>query len=177
MIGGHFTAGLPTIATFRDKDIPTLLTDKDLPRVFGMIATDTALEQMPLLEGVMACENIAAINGLRFALAARPGKVTAVMSKLSSGEPVYVGTSYPRLVKELGKRIGADLQPKKVIAGQVEALANLMPEQLDAVVDMVDTGNSMRQQNLTIVADNLLAVSLWAVWPLETSDSIENQNK
>jgi ATP phosphoribosyltransferase len=159
--------GMPDIGVYRDKDIPDLLLEEAGPS-FGLIGSDVLTEQELDCCDRLAGEEVAAIDGLRFALAARPDKVQSVRDKLDNGQPVIVGTAYPRIVKTIAETQGLSLEVGKTAGGQIESLANRLRDRLDGIVDIVDTGKSLREQNLRIVADNLLPVSLYGIW---TSDA------
>jgi ATP phosphoribosyltransferase len=137
---------------------------------FGLVGSDAYIEQQPRWEGRLASEEVAVIDGLRFALAARPDKLDIVNDKLAGNKPLAVGTSYPRIVSLVVERQGLPLQVAKVAGGQVERLANRLRDRLDAIVDIVDTGASLREQNLRIVADDLFPVSLYGIWPADDTE-------
>jgi ATP phosphoribosyltransferase len=107
------------------------------------------------LSGVSA-EWLRPVAGCRLALLALPDKAVNAGDKLSAGEGIRVGTSYPVLVERiLGEQAVIEVQR----SGSVESLPGRFPW-LDGVVELVRSGESAAANGLVIVEDNLYTVGL-----------------
>lgn len=160
---------MPATYTVRDADIPKLLLS-GLQRPYGFFGSDIAIEQSATIGLQLNLSDVAPLRGLRFAILARADKLQRVQSLIDSAQPINVATSNPRVVAFLAQAYGMRLTVTRTMSGKVETAANMFPEQLDAVVDMVRSGLSLRRQNLRIVADDLLPVSLLAAWPAQQAN-------
>ena len=97
---------------------------------------------------------------LRFALIALQSD--RVKSKLSYGEPLKLLTSYPNTAKDL---LGGLAGQVVYVSGGIEAeLIDRSNEDLDGAIELVQSGASVRANNLTIVEDYLRQVNLIKVW-------------
>lgn len=105
---------------------------------------------------------------LRFALIARKG--SPVRDKLRADEPISIVTSYPRTAnRRIGEDRVADIQ---VVSGSVEAELVDRPD-IDAAFELVQSGDSVRQNGLWIVEDDIRYVFLNKVFrPLDDADRL-----
>lgn len=160
MSGGDFidrTSCGQQFALQRDKDIPPLV---DRLGGIGLIGSDAWLLQDSWLRGRLECSSLFVLDGVRFALSALQAKAGAVRKKVKQNQPLAVAATYPGLAK---RTFGP--QTKVVVSGGgLEALPSLMPE-LDGTFDLVETGRTAKENNLVIVADNLVPVTLDLIWP------------
>lgn len=103
-------------------------------------------------------EAVTTINGLRYAWAGLRQTEERFWTKLKYGELPLVGTSYPNATRSLFRgRVQIAYTP-----GSTEVLPYLQPE-VDAICELVRTGDSLRQNGLTIYRDNLSPVKLMLV--------------
>lgn len=105
------------------------------------------------------------VAGLRFALASVASQVMAIEAKLQWGEPICIGTSYPRQALRALGQIGANayVTERSMATGGVEAMPWQPELGVDAIVDLVQTGNSLRQNGLIVIRDELISVDLLKV--------------
>lgn len=110
-------------------------------------------------------ERLEPVTGLRFALAGIAERAVAIERKLGAGEPLCIGTSYPRTALRTLGSIGANayVTEKSLARGGVEALPWQPELGVEAIVDLVQTGNSIRQNGLVILRDELEVVDLLKV--------------
>lgn len=129
----------------------------------GLVGADVTEEQQVLgLTG----KAVATIAGLRYAWAGRPEIEKRFWTKLKYGDRPLVGTSYPNATRIFFRgQVDISYTP-----GSAEALPYRKPE-IDAICELVQTGNSLRQNGLTIFSDNIAPVSLMLVRAIE-SDTI-----
>ncbi len=121
----------------------------------GLVGTDVTEEQQVMgLTGTA----VATINGLRYALAGRPEKEQGFWAKLHYGERPLIGTTYPNATRAFfGALVEITYTP-----GSTEALPYLRPE-VEAICELVQTGDSLRENGLTIFRDNIAPVKLMLV--------------
>lgn len=119
----------------------------------GLVGSDRMLKDSR--EGVRTMEESLPIPDLRFAVAGVPERKETYLQKLQRCEPQTIGTSYPALARRMypaGSWI-------VTASGSVEALPYLV-NNLDAIVELVRSGESLQQNGLTIYEDNVLPVNL-----------------
>lgn len=96
---------------------------------------------------------------LRFALLAGRGGLT--LAQLQDRENVSIVTSYPRIAKLLLDEIGINAA-LTTVKGCVEA--ELQPEgEFMAAIELVQSGASVIENDLTVVADDLLRLRLMKI--------------
>jgi ATP phosphoribosyltransferase len=157
-----FTCDDPRV--LRDKDVPGLLLDTDLPNSFGLVGSDTFTELDARVRSQLSSTELnIATQGVRFALLSTPQRLASTRFKMRQGHRISVATSYPQTVEVINKRFKCNIVVDTLCGGQSEKLPRLLPR-LDGVIDIVETGASFRKQDLIIAADNLLPVSLTALW-------------
>jgi len=168
LTGGVFTAQSDedgkAFALVRDKDMPVWLegTQKSL----GFLGSDT-YEQFPeQVKAGLTFEEIG-VNGVRFAFAARRDRLEEVRTKMARGDTLNIVTSYPATSRECAGTLGSAVRIVATPGGSVEVAPTLMPE-IDGVIDLVDSGNTLLANGLEIVRDNLQSVRLGTVWKAET---------
>lgn len=131
---------------------------KECPRAIGFMGSDRYGElddaEQEWLRFVPLAE-----TAIRFALATSENKVARLANKQSSGESIVVATSYPKAVD---RQFGALAIPL-VLGGSLESKPQLIGR-VDAIYDVVHTGNTIRANNLKIVMDNLGSVTVGAVY-------------
>lgn len=110
-------------------------------------------------------EKLEPVPGLRFALAVIAARAMTIESKIRAGEPMCIGTSYPqtalRVLGDVG--VNAFVTERSLAKGGVEALPWQPELGVDAIVDLVQTGESLRQNGLVIIRDELETVDLLKV--------------
>lgn len=119
----------------------------------GLVGSDRMLKDPR--DGVMTVGEDVPIPDLRFAVAGVPERKDTYFQKLEQREPQCIGTSYPALARRMypaGSWI-------VTAGGSVEALPYLV-NGMDAIVELVRSGESLRQNGLTIYEDNVLSVNL-----------------
>lgn len=100
-------------------------------------------------------EAVTAVNGLRYAIAGRAATRQRLRYKLLEGLPPVIGTSYPNATRAFfdGNVV------VKFVKGSTEVLPYLLPE-VDGICDLVETGNSLRENGLEMFMDNVAPVNL-----------------
>lgn len=146
-------------ALIRDKDMAGSLTRDDQ---IGFLGSDTYGELTKEQQRNLVYTPLAE-TALRFTLAAPNESADRIAERIAAGKKVSIATSYPRTVRQLAKQNGLKLSTKRTMGGSVE-VAPIMFEDIDAVVDLTDSGETLRQNGMTILRDNLGAVTLGAVW-------------
>jgi ATP phosphoribosyltransferase len=119
----------------------------------GLVGSDRMLKESR--DGVMTVGEGVPIPDLRFAVAGVPERKDTYLRSLQQGEPQRIGTSYP----ELARRMYPAGSWIVTAGGSVEALPYLV-DNMDAIVELVRSGESLRQNGLTIYEDNVLSVDL-----------------
>ena len=113
-----------------------------------------------------------ALDGVRFALSTLDSKAEEVKDKIKRAEQLTIAATYPGLAKQV-------FGPKtKVIlsGGGLEALPKLMPE-LDGTFDLVESGQTAKENDLIVVADNLVPVTLDLLWSKSSASLIQSNIK
>jgi len=119
----------------------------------GFVGSDRMLKDSR--DGVRVAGESVPIPDLRFTVAGLPERKDMYFWKQQEREPQLIGTSYPALAQRMypaGSRI-------VTAGGSVEALPYLV-DGMDAIVELVQSGESLRQNGLTIYEDNILPVEL-----------------
>ncbi len=160
-------------ALLRDGDIPTLLRESDRPQI-GFIGSDSFGELTDRAQASLNFRPLADM-AVRFALASPKGNCKNVQKKLELGDTINVATSYPRATKSFVGQIGVPFKIVTSPRGSIEALP-FVRNDVDAVIDLVKSGDTLRANGLNIVADNLGKVAIGAVWKSKTSGN-ENTMK
>lgn len=126
----------------------------------GLVGADVTEEQEVLgLRG----ESVAAIDGLRYVLAGRPETEQRFWTKLEYGELPVIGTTYPNATRMFFRgRVQIAYTP-----GSTEILPYRKPE-IDAICELVQTGESLRQNGLKVFKDNIAPVNLMLVRQIES---------
>jgi phosphoribosyl-ATP pyrophosphohydrolase len=160
MLAGTETPDGKAYGLVRDKDMPSWLAS---PGSLGFMGSDTYTELDDRARSGITFTEVAQ-TGLRFALAARSEVVDSVRAKLQAQETVNIVTSNPRAAKQsVGALGGSALRIVQVVGGSVEVAPQLL-EGVDAVFDLVDSGRTLRENGLEIVTDDLMPISIGAVW-------------
>lgn len=127
----------------------------------GFLGSDTFQQLPEQTQQGLSFEQIG-VNGVRFAFAVRRDKLEAVRSKLGQGTTVNVVTSYPITARESAGLLGSPVRIVGSPGGSVEAAPTLMPD-TDGIIDIVDSGSTLRANGLEIVTE-LQPVALGALW-------------
>jgi ATP phosphoribosyltransferase len=156
-----------SIALQRDKTIPILV---DRLGGLGVMGSDAWLTQTKGLRARLASTSLFTLNGVRFALCAPQNRAQAVEEKLQAGQPLRVVAAYRELARQA---LGPGTQVLRVADGGLEALPRLFPG-LDGTFDLVETGETAADNGLVIVRDNLVPVTLDAVWPAAPGNLLQS---
>jgi ATP phosphoribosyltransferase len=151
----------------RDKDIPRLV-DCLGPGSFGLMGSDAWIGLEPAVGQRLARQSLFVLDGVRFALAVRRDGVASVNAKRRSGEPLRVAAVYADLARTA---LGKDTTVISLTAGGLEALPQLFPD-IDGTFDLVESGRTAAENGLVIVEDNLVPVTLDAVWAANGHESV-----
>jgi ATP phosphoribosyltransferase len=145
---------------WRDKDMPAALMRRQ--DAIGFLGSDTfdelSQEQQSQLEFIPAIE-----TDIRFALSALTSRATAVCQTIATGEGLTIATSYPNRTRYIAGELGFQLTEIIELGGSVEAAPYVL-EQVDAIVDVVDSGRTLKENNLSIIVDNLGQLAIGAIW-------------
>ncbi len=130
----------------------------------GFAGSDV-LEELPLsTQEQLTIEPIVALAGMRFGLVARNDRVGVAENKLNNGELLRISTGYPRIAERIAARTNLPLKVEATATGLTEELLYQFPE-IDASIELIDTGRTLREYDLCLVRDNLQPVNLCALWP------------
>lgn len=129
------------------------------------MGSDVFSELSLTLQKAMATQCIA-LTSLRFVLATNAQDLGRIETKVAQGTAINIATSNPRCAKQCALKLGCGLNTVTAPGGSVE-IAPLLDSRVEAIVDLADSGNTLTENGLVIVRDNLLPVKLMAVW-LET---------
>jgi phosphoribosyl-ATP pyrophosphohydrolase len=143
----------------RDKDIVNEVIGSNR---IGFIGSDTYDELTRDRQRSISFSEVAT-TGLRFALEVRNESVDSVREKIVAGETLDIVTSYPKSARRCAGAVGTSLRVIATLGGSVEAAPALYAD-ADGIVDLVDSGETACQNGLEIIVDNLLPVSIGAVW-------------
>ncbi len=145
-----------TVGFRRDKDIPKLISR--MPNTIGYMGSDVLLE---VAEGVKGPIAVAVIGRLaaRFAVGARQEEASEMSQRLKDGEDLRWVTSNPKQLMAYAERNGFRIGELFCVGGSVEAVLGDIPD-FDVVLDIVDTGGSMRRSKLEIIQDNVASIAL-----------------
>lgn len=144
----------------------------------GLAGSD-ALNESPVL-GASSETLLPIVNDrgqpLRFVLAtcATRQAVRRVESKIANNEPLRVATSYPNTaIRDLQEKLGIDSFIPAVgrQTGGIEAVAWQFPDEVDAVFELVQTGDSVRDNGLQIIEDDITSVDLCKVTTYNTANN------
>jgi ATP phosphoribosyltransferase len=151
----------------RDGDMVALLEEQ--PDAVGFMGSDRYNELSEDTRAWLQFYPIAE-TAIRFAAATIPEKVSAASAKFEKEEPLVIATTYPnQAVAAIADLWQADLEETAAMVepvyfgGSLESKPRQIPR-VDAIFDVVDTGQTMRANNLIIVADQLGTLSVGAVW-------------
>lgn len=109
-------------------------------------------------------EAIASIDGLRYVLAGRRETEDRFWTKMKFSEPPLIGTTYPNATRAFfNGRVQLMYTP-----GSTEVLPYLRPE-VDAICELVQSGDSLRENNLKIFKDDIAPVKLMLVRQAESA--------
>jgi ATP phosphoribosyltransferase len=116
----------------------------------------------------VSTETALPIVRLRFALATSETKKDRTIAKIKSGEPLTIGTSYPNTAIREMANIGLVglFGPRSIQPGGIESLPQEYSE-IDAIFELVRSGNSIRNNELVILQDNIKSVDLMLVTKAE----------
>ena len=113
---------------------------------------------------------------LRFVLAACDTRqaVRRVESKIANNEPLRVATSYPNTaVRDLQEKLGINSLVPAVgrQTGGIEAVPWQYPDEIDAIFELVLSGDSLRDNELRIIEDDITSVDLCKVTTYNTANN------
>jgi len=100
---------------------------------------------------------------IRFALGGLSTEVKRIRQVISSGGDLVIATSYPRQARRIANTLGFYLSDVIELGGSVEAAPYILRE-VDAIIDVVDSGQTLKENNLSVVADNLGKLAIGAIW-------------
>ncbi len=162
--GGIFTrtCGNKQFGLRRDKDIPQILTRCRDVYALGFLGNDTYEELEGDVQAKLGFRPMIDTQA-RFALATLQPRRAEIGTRINDGEPLVVATSYPARSQRIAQRLGFSIKELVVFGGSVEASLQDDPS-VDVIVDIVSSGNTLRDNNLEIVIDELGGVTLGAVW-------------
>ena len=141
------------MSVVKDKDV---LSDVRETRGIGFVGSDVTSE---IDAQGLQTKAICVVSGLRYALLAKPDSADATRRKFVTGEPLVIGTSYPIMAAEL---LGEATIIGKLRHGSIEGLPWRFPW-LDAIFELVRSGDSAVANGLSVVADDLATVSLMKI--------------
>ncbi len=132
----------------------------------GLIGSDAWSMQSIDIQSQLQRKTVLTLFNVRFALAALACKANETEDKYKAGKALLVGASYPSLATQA---LGLGTNVLRVGGGE-EALPALMPE-LDGIFVLVDTGKTIEENDLVVIADNLTPVTLDAIWSTPVAQS------
>lgn len=162
----------------RGADIPGLL--RKIPRSAGIFASDN-LDNQPANAQALRSEYLMVARGskapLRYGLICRPDEAEDVIADLQAGMEVPVGTSSPGVVDKINRRFDFNMtaDPDRggwIAGGQCEKLLGLLP--IRAVVDLVETGQTIKELSLVQAIQDLWQPELRVAWQPEPINTPTN---
>lgn len=141
----------------RDADVADNVVWSDKP-CFGLAGSDV-LREVPRSD--IDTQYAAPIRGLRFALATSVQKADSALDKLANQEPLIIGSSYPNTARRTMGRLVL-VSSRGVQGGGIESLPDQYKE-IDAIFELVRSGDSLRANNLVVIEDYIETVSLMTV--------------
>ena len=125
----------------------------------GLVGSDVCAEQDI---SDLQSRVVAMVPGLRYALVGRETQRNRLETKLRNGLRPVIGTAYPAATRTFFN----NNVTIKFMRGSTEVLPYLLPE-IDGVVELVRSGETLRQNNLAVFADSLAPVGLALLRPQE----------
>lgn len=122
------------------------------------MGSDTLLEVAPDIKEPIAVSIVGRLTA-RFAIGARAEEAADMSERLARGEKLKWATSNPKQLEKNAEIQGYGIDDVFCMGGSVEAALDDIPD-LDLVFDIVDSGKSMRANNLEIIQDNVAAIAL-----------------
>lgn len=140
-------------ALVREADMPTWLG----PEAIGFMGSDTYGELNADDDSGLVFEPLTP-NGAKIVLA------NFISSEEELDEPYQIATSYPRLAtKLLLEKDITDFSIAAELGGSVEIAPCFIPG-VNAVVDVVKSGETMRAAGLSVYPKSLMEVTLGMIW-------------
>lgn len=128
----------------------------------GFFGSDTFGETYPELRARLRF--VPAIEtDIRFALSAPKDEAEAVCRTIEAGGGITIATSYPNRTRQIANEQGFEITEIIELGGSVEA-APCVVEQVDAIIDVVDSGHTLEANGLAIIIDQLGMLAIGAVW-------------
>jgi ATP phosphoribosyltransferase len=137
------------------------------------MGSDAWLTQEPGLQARLNSTPLFVLDGVRFALTVLAERASTVRSKRQAGEPLTVAAVYPDLARQA---LGSNTNILSLTNGGLEALPKLFPE-LDGTFDLVESGQTALDNDLVIIEDNLVPVTLDAVWSATGQNLLQSNLK
>lgn len=132
------------------------------PDAIGFLGNDTfneiSQEQQDQLEFVPAIA-----TDIRFALSALEKQAKLVSQTIAAGGELTIATSYPNRTRYIADKLGFQVREIVELGGSVEAAPYVL-EQVDAIIDVVDSGRTLKENKLSIIVDNLGQLAIGAIW-------------
>jgi ATP phosphoribosyltransferase len=175
-LGAAFIWGNDQLLYFqkKEKDMAISIVNDGEP-CMGYVGSNVLMEQGSNGLAITSLEPVAneRKQPLRFALAMRRDarKWADVAAKLACREPLTVGTSYPRTAQISLARLGIPMTiaAEHIQSGGIESLPYQYPD-LDVIFELVQSGDSLEQNNLTILEDDIVRINLLKIEP---SDDVQ----
>ncbi len=97
-----------------------------------------------------------------------------VESKIANNESLQIATSYPNTaIRDLMKKLGinACVPALGMQTGGIEAVAWQYPDEIDAIFELVLSGDSLRDNGLQVIEDDITSVDLCKVTTYNTANN------
>lgn len=144
----------------RDKDIPQILAGS--LTYMGFFGSDVLAEAKPEVKDKLLVMPLMRL-GARFAIASRMEEAKHMKARLEGGEPLVFSTSNARQLEAVAQARGFKIKDIDERIGGVEAAPDDNPS-VDVIFDIVDSGRTLKANNLALIADNLQPIYILNGW-------------
>lgn len=162
--GGIFTraVGDKEFGLRRDGDMASILLRSDDPKAVAFLGSNNIDEEpRDIAERFTFMPLIA--TSIRFALATKRGRRKEISGRVNQSDGLIIATSYPARANIVAEELGFGIKETVILGGAVEAAMDDDPR-IDAIVEIVETGDSLTDSEMAIVADGLGEIAIGAMW-------------
>ena len=149
----------------RDKDLPVLL-GRDT-NALGFMGDDRFEELSATVRADLGFVPVIETH-ISFAIAAKSDRAQETSEAIRGGSTLTIATSYPNRVQVVAEELGFGISEIVELGGSVESAQDDDPS-IDAIFDIVDSGNTLRENDMAIIQRSAGTLSVGAVWSTEAN--------
>ncbi|HTB49068.1 MAG TPA: hypothetical protein VK712_03225 [Verrucomicrobiae bacterium] len=105
-------------------------------------------------------------TNIEFILATLSPRASRLDGQIASGEDLTIATTYPKKSRWVAAKLGCGIREIVPLNGAVESV-QLDDPSIDGIVEVMDSGDTLRDNSLSIVVRDLGFVAIGAVWKRE----------